>query len=90
MTINIDQQTTTSESNQNAWISTNVQPVALNIAITPDIDLAGCNPTDQTNQGISQTSNQRDDGFQTLVQDAQNFADDPNVSVVDLRSLLGQ
>jgi hypothetical protein len=88
MTINIDQQTT-SESNQNAWISTNVQP-ALNIAITPDIDLAGCNPTEQTKQGISQTSNQRDGGFQTLAQDAQNFADDPNVSVVDLRSLLGQ
>lgn len=52
MTINIDQQTTTSESNQNAWILTNVQP-ALNIAITPDIDLAGCNPTYRQNRELA-------------------------------------
>ena len=84
---NIDQQTT-SESNQDAWISTNVQP-AVNVAVTPDVDLAGCNPTDQTNQGIDQTSNQGDEGYQTSVQSAHNIADDTNVSA-DLRALLDQ
>ena len=83
----IDQQTT-SESDQDAYVSTNVQ-TSQNIAVTPDVDLAGCNPTDQTNQGISQTSDQGDEGYQTSVQDARNYAYDNNVSY-DLRSLLGQ
>ena len=84
---NTDQQAT-SESEQDAYVSTNVQ-TGVNVAVTPDVDLAGCNPTDQTNQGISQTSDQGDEGFQTSVQDGRNYAYDNNVSV-DLRSLLGQ
>jgi hypothetical protein len=84
---NVDQQNT-QDSNQDAFISTAVQ-TGQNIAVTPDIDFANCNPADQVNQAHSQSSDQGDEGFQTSVQNANNFADDTNVSI-DLRSLLNQ
>lgn len=73
----IDQQNT-QDSNQDAWIGTSIQ-TGLNMAFTPDFDFVGCNPTDQVNQGHDQNSEQGDEGFQTSVQDAHNFADDTNV-----------
>lgn len=83
----IDQQNA-QDSNQDAFISTAVQ-TGVNVAVTPDLDFANCNSADQVSQGHDQSSEQGDEGFQTSVQDARNFADDTNVAV-DLRSLLNQ
>ena len=73
---NVDQQNTQS-ADQDAYVSTAVQ-TGLNVAITPDFDFANCNPTDQISQGHSQSANQGDEGYQTSVQDARNYAHDFN------------
>ena len=73
---NVDQQNTQS-ADQDAYVSTAVQ-TGLNVAITPDFDFANCNPSDQISQGHSQSANQGDEGYQTSVQDARNYAHDYN------------
>jgi hypothetical protein len=73
---NVDQQNTQSVD-QDAYVSTAVQ-TGVNVAVTPDFDFANCNPTDQISQGHSQSANQGDEGYQTSVQDARNYAHDYN------------
>jgi hypothetical protein len=73
---NVDQQNTQS-ADQDAYVSTAVQ-TGLNVAITPDFDFANCNPSDQISQGHSQSADQGDEGYQTSVQDARNYAHDYN------------
>jgi len=73
---NVDQQNAQS-ADQDAYVSTAVQ-TGLNVAITPDFDFANCNPVDQTNQGHDQSTSQGDEGYQTSVQDARNYANDYN------------
>jgi hypothetical protein len=73
---NVDQQNTQS-ADQDAYVSTAVQ-TGVNVAVTPDFDFANCNPTDQISQGHSQSADQGDEGYQTSVQDARNYAYDYN------------
>jgi hypothetical protein len=60
---------------------------AVNVAVTPDVDLTGeCNPSDETTQGVEQSSNQQpdteaSDAYTTSVNTARNIAVDPDRSV---------
>ena len=73
---NVDQQNTQS-ADQDAFVSTAVQ-TGTNVAVTPDFDFSNCYPTDQISQGHSQSADQGDEGYQTSVQDARNYAHDYN------------
>jgi len=79
----VDEQT--SSPNQNMpQVLTGVN-TATNVAVTPDVDLTGqCDSADQTNQGIEQDQNLQPDGttdaYATSVNQARNYALDPNYS----------
>jgi hypothetical protein len=81
----IDEQTTSDDENI-PQILTGVN-AGFNFAITPDIDLTGqCNPVDQTSQGIEQSQNlqpdrEASDAYATSVNEARNYAFDPNYSI---------
>ena len=57
---------------------------AVNVAVTPDVDLTGqCSPADQTNQEIEQSQNlqpdsEASDAYTTSVNYGRNIAVDPN------------
>ena len=78
----IDEQTTSDNENI-PQVLTGVN-TAVNVAVTPDVDLTGqCSPADQTNQEIEQSQNlqpdsEASDAYTTSVNYGRNIAVDPN------------
>ena len=80
----IDEQTTSDDGTPQVLTGVNT---AFNVAVTPDVDLTGqCNPADQTTQEIEQSQDQQpdleaSDAYVISVNEAGNYAFDPNYSV---------